>query len=236
MLMVLRILKKISILLFFVFLGVIGMFLLDYTCCPIYHFPEAQSFSGDQWYNPYQRLKHRWFKANFHAHSTGWFALTNGRNTVEEIYNHYSLLGYDIAAVSDYHHINKYKQPGKENYNVYEHGWNIGKTHQVVIGSERIDWLDYSIWQNIHHKRHIIEVLKENADFVILAHPVLNNGYTSEDIVRLRGYDAIEALNHFRYSLQLWDEALSVGSAVWIMGGMIHMISRFPVKPGYDGP
>lgn len=190
-----------------------------YVFCPIYHFPEPQPFSGDQWYNPYANLNQRWFQANFHVHSKMWLGLTNGRNSAEEIHQHYRSLGYDIVCISDYQYINAERNMGIERFPVYEHGVNIGKTHQVVLGARQVDWLDYFFLQNRNHKQHVINTLKKHADFVILAHPVLYNGYTREDMKWLTGYDAVEVLNHFRFSVDRWDEALSAGKAVWVFGG-----------------
>jgi hypothetical protein len=192
---------------------------IRYAFCPIYHFPEPRPFSGDHWYNPYEQLNQHWFQANFHVHSSNWLGLTSGRNSAGEIHEHYRALGYDIVCISDYQYRNAKRNLGIENFAVYEHGYNINKTHQIVLGARQVDWLDYMLWQNRNHKQHVINTLKKHADFVILAHPLLNNGYTPEDMKWLTGYDAVEVLNHFRFSIEHWDKALSAGKAVWVFGG-----------------
>jgi len=193
---------------------------INYALCPIYRFPEPKPFSGSSWYNPYQELNHKWYKANFHAHAWRWFGLTNGADRIEEIRNFYRTMGYDIAGISDYQYISTFKDtPSRMQIPGYEHGFNPKKTHQLALGARKVVWLDYPFGQNSHHKQHVINTLKDHSDLVVLAHPSLLNGYTHEDMSRIAGYDGFEALNHYRYSLGLWDTALSSGRAVWVFGG-----------------
>jgi len=66
--------------------------------------------------------------------------------------------------------------------------------------------------------QYILKKLKQDNPFVAIAHPRLMNAYKGRDMQNLTDYDAIEVLNHFRNSVHLWDAALSVGRAVWIVG------------------
>lgn len=190
-----------------------------YVFSPIYRFPPPQPFAGPQWFNPYQDSGPVWQRCNFHVHSRNWFGLTQGVNHPEDIRETYRRMGYNVLSISDYQHITPSGFSRLLDIPVYEHGYNTGKVHQIVLGARKVMWLDYPLGQTVHHKQQIINRLKESAEFVILAHPSLNGGYTPEDMARLSGYDAVEALNHFRYSLELWDAALSSGRAVWLFGG-----------------
>jgi len=230
--MLLKIFKSIILFFCFFLLAAAVKVFIDYIFCPVYKFSQAKPFSGDKWYNPYRNLKHHWYKVNFHAHSKNSLSLTNGRNSAQEIYNYYHGLGYHIACISDYQHINSFIPPDQRKYDVYEHGWNIGKVHQIVVGAKKVLWLDYPIWQNRHHKQHIIDRLQKNSQMVILAHPTLDNGYTTGDIVYLQGYHAFEGLNHYRNSIKLWDMALSSGKVAWISGGDDSHNIRYPNETG----
>ncbi len=191
--------------------------ILQYVLCPVYEFPPDKSFEGDTWYNPYDGLEVNWYKANFHVHSISWGGLTSGEDSVRHIFTHYRNMGYDIVSISDYHKISgldceEWILPA------YEHGFNPWKTHQIVLGARGIAWRDYVFGQNKHHKQHILNTLRDDCDFLILAHPAFSEGYDSTDVTVLTGYDAVEVLNHYRTSDMHWDAALSAGRAVWLTG------------------
>lgn len=192
---------------------------LQYAWCPVYDFPAPEPFSGTKWYNPYENVGQRYFQANFHVHSKSWFGMTNGNNSPEMVRKYYNHMGYDIVSISNYQSITESGEPRIFDIPVYEHGYNTGKVHQIALGAKRVVWLDYVLGQGIHHKQHVIYKLRENTDFVILAHPVLYNAYKPVDMHRLEGYHAVEVLNHFRFSFELWDAALSSGRRVWGFAG-----------------
>jgi hypothetical protein len=99
----------------------------------------------------------------------------------------------------------------------YEHGYGIRKTHQVCIGSKKVNWIDYPFYQNKNHKQHILNILKDNNDIVALAHPDLRDGYLMDDLKYLTNYDLIEAMNEARFSINQWDAALSHGHKAYIL-------------------
>lgn len=190
----------------------------QYLICPIYHFPDSAPFAGVHWYNPYQNLNLNWYKTNFHVHSKCWLGLTSGRDRPDEIFRHYRRLGYDLIAISNYQSINTLRDTTIGGISAYEHGYNIGKFHQIIIGAERVAWKDFIFLRNRNHKQHTIKDLKKEDVFVILAHPGWYNAITAKDVAELTDADAIEIFNANRQSLDLWDHALSAGKVLWTMG------------------
>ena len=102
--------------------------------------------------------------------------------------------------------------------NVYEHGYNISKTHHLVIMPQKIYYGDFPLFQFASSKQFIINKLNASAQIVALPHPKIRNGYTDDDLKKLSGYDLMEVLNHSVNSQQKWDVALSAGKPVWIIG------------------
>jgi hypothetical protein len=171
-------------------------------------------------YNPYIDMNpSQWKKANFQIQSRVWWGITNGRkNSSENIYAKYQMLGYNVIGISDYMKINKYGE-GKQGYvPVYEHGYNIRKTHQVCIGTKKVFWKDFPLLQNLNNKQYIIDRLRNDNALIFLAHPLFGHGYSTEDMKYLTNYDGIEVLNNQRVSIRHWDAALSAGHYVTIIG------------------
>lgn len=197
------------------------VFLLSlYLFAPIYEFSEPAPFSGSKLYNPYQKMDYGfWRKYNFQVQSKAWGGITSGStNTNELIDSVYTALGYDYVATSDYMKIN-YHGDEKANFiPTYEHGYNIFKTHQVCIDAKKVLWIDFVFFQTLSMKQWIIDLLKKNSRIVVLAHPLLRDGYTLEEMKYLTNYDFIEVLTNMRTSIHHWDTALSSGQMVWIMG------------------
>jgi hypothetical protein len=198
----------------------IMLLIIPYLFAPVYNFPEASVFQGDKLYNPYQGLnKNNWKKGNFQVQSRIWGGITNGsKNTNEMIDSTFRFLDYDVIGTSDYMQINPYKNEKSTYIPIYEHGWSIFKTHQVVLGAKKVNWLDYFYLQSPSHKQHIINKLKGQSDLLILAHPCLRDGYKTSDFKKLNGYDAIEILNFYCESVYHWDTALSTGHYVTAIG------------------
>lgn len=213
-----NVLKKIGKYTGYFFLILLFLILLPYLFCPIYRFPKPQPFTGNYWFNPYENLNGNWYKANFQVQSLCWFGITAGHDKTEDIYNHYKKLGYDVITISDYQYINTFKDMNIDYLPVYEHGYNLRKRHQVLIGAKKVLWRDYLLWQSIHNKQHILKLLKKQADFTAIVHPKFMKGYQPSDMAYLTDYNSIEVLNHYRRSEKHWDAALSAGRAVWILG------------------
>ena len=195
------------------------VFFVIYAIAPVYQFPEYKSFAGDKIYNPYRDTDSSvWKKGNFQVQSRVWGGITDGRtNSNEAIQTIYGLLGYDIIVTSDYMKINRFGEDEPGYIPTYEHGYGIRKTHQVCIGSEKVNWVDYPFYTNKHHKQHILNILRKNNQIVAIAHPSLRGGHTLEDMRILTNYDLIEVLNELKSSIEHWDAALSSGHRAFIL-------------------
>lgn len=211
--------KKIIKGILYFFLLLIILELLIYFTVPVYDFSPSQPFSGKLIYNPYQGMDStQWRKTNFHFHLKAWAGLTNGRkNTWESFWNTYKKLGYDMSSVSDYQKINTLNKDSVFYIPAYEHGFGIRKKHQVLLGSREVLWLDYSLFQNINHKQHILNLLRPHNEIIALAHPDWEGGYTAADLRLLSNYDLMEVLDNNWRSVPLWDAALSWGHPVFIL-------------------
>lgn len=201
------------------FVALLVVFLIKYAWAPVYNFPEPLPFSGSKIYNPYRGMDSTaWKKGNFQIQSKVWWGITDGRNNSNKaIYEVYKQLGYDIITISDYMRINRFGVESSNYIPVYEHGYGFWKTHQVCIGSSKVNWIDYPLFQSLNHKQHIINTLHKNNKLVALAHPDLRDGYLVEDLRYLTNYDLIEVLNQCRNSPMQWDAALSHGHAAFII-------------------
>ncbi len=217
--MFLKTIKFLLKVLFWLLLLLTVIFIIIYALSPVYKFPEYKAFSGDKIHNPYQGMDSTaWKKGNFQVQSRVWLGLTNGRhNTNDAIQTIYRQLGYDIIVTSDYMTINPFGEDRPTYIPTYEHGYSYRKVHQVCIGSQKVNWIDYPVYQNINHKQHIINILRKNNEIVTLAHPDLRDGYTLDDLRLLSNYDLIEVLNEARFSVNHWDAALSSGHPAYIL-------------------
>lgn len=195
------------------------LFFVIYAIAPVYKFSEPNAFSGEKIYNPYQGMDSTdWKKGNFQIQSRVWLGITNGRdNSNEAIQVVYKQLGYDIIITSDYMTINTFGEGNDWYIPTYEHGYSWRKVHQVCIGSDKVNWLDYPLYQSISHKQHILNTLRKNNEIVCLAHPDLRDGYTLNDLRVLTNYDLMEVLNESRFSIAHWDAALSNGHKAFIL-------------------
>ena len=218
--MLLRLLKYLGKIILLVVTLLFLVVVIEYLLCPVYKFNEPHPFAGYRIYNPYQNvdLKKK-YKANFQVQSYAWLGLTAGRkNSNEAIYQVYKSQWYDIIATSDYQKINQ-NRAGEPGYvAVYEHGYGIRKSHQILIGARNVLWTDYPIFQTIHHKQHILNLLRNGSNLTYIAHPRFRHGYDPEDMKYLSNYDGIEVLNNYRTSPAHWDSALSAGNYVTILG------------------
>lgn len=201
----------ITLILFFLFI-----ISIQYYHTEIYQKQPSLPFSGNYFYNPYQSNMANPIKANFHAHSTAHFKITNGAQSPGEIFKAYTDSGYQVASLSNYQLITH--NPLKEHYiPVYEHGYNISKYHQLIINAKRVSFFDFVLFQNHHQKQQILKRLKTNDNLVALAHPALNNSVTSNDLKYLRGYDLMEVYTSYSPISRLWDAALSAGYPIWLL-------------------
>ncbi|MDP3462972.1 MAG: hypothetical protein Q8S18_09310 [Bacteroidales bacterium] len=203
----------------FVLLSLMLIFAYFYLTAPVYRFNEPKPFSGNYLINPYEQADSGyWRKYNFQVQSKAWYGLTDGRrNSNMLIDSMYHLLSYDYVATSDYQKINQHRSDESIFIPTYEHGYNFRKTHQVCIGANSVLWRDYFFSQNLGHKQHVIDELRDDCSIIALAHPLLLGGYTVNDMKYLSNYDLIEVLNNLRVSTAHWDTALSNGHRVYIL-------------------
>jgi hypothetical protein len=184
-----------------------------YLWAPIYEFPPAERFFGSQLWNPYSGIPGGWQRANLHAHGRAWAGLTNGRQSGEEVAREYRDLGYDVPGVSDYQRVAAHH--GVSTLPLYEHGFNLGKSHQIAIGARAVEWFDFPLLQGLSHQQYVINRVKRSSDLVALAHPGTRNAYGGDVLEHLTGYDLIEVINGPFVTESVWDTALSSGRAVW---------------------
>lgn len=207
-----KIMASLVLLVFFV----VSLFYVNTT---IYDFPENSVFSGDTLFNPYENLPDTGYRANFHAHSIAWKEVTNGHNTEKDIFDAYTERGYDIAGISNYHNISDYAADYTNLYvPVYEHGYNVFKSHYLSISPESVSYFDYPLFQLSSHQQKIIENLRDHKAIIAMAHPKFGGGRSFANMETLVNYDLTEVLNHYRVSDEHWDKALSAGRLTWIMG------------------
>lgn len=210
------VLKIFSIILVFAITVIIAFL---YGSTPVYIYEERKPFSGDSIYNPYQNCDEKqWIKANFHAHSSAWMGLTNGAGqTSKDVYDIYKKLHYDFIGISNYQKIDDYNKHEPQYLPIYEHGYGIAKCHQLCIGAEKVNNLEYPFWQSTNDKQHVINTLKESSELVCLNHPRFRNGYNANQLKKITNYDCFEVLNGYVFSLKLWDTVLSSGYPAFLI-------------------
>ncbi len=194
-----------------------------YALCPVYDSPDITPHSGTMLFNPYSSVndslvRGRWLKANFHAHSVAWSGLSHGNSSLLALSTSYKRLGYDVAAVSNYHRMDTLPDFATNYISSYEHGYNVRKAHQICVGAHNVVWADYVFGHWMPQKQHNLKRLKEVTPVVILAHPIWQSAYSLESMRFLTDYDGMEVFNHFRESLELFDSAWSAGRTPWAMG------------------
>ncbi len=201
----------------FVLFAVLTFCFLIYLPCNMYDFKTPEKFSGNFLYNPYKNPSANWQKTNFHAHAVAWNGITNGKQQAQKILDLYKQKNYAYACISNYESIAKEDaQPGA--IEVYEHGYNIYKTHQLVIMPQQVCYNDFPLWQFTSSKQFVINKLSNKAKAVVVAHPLLKHGYSDKDLKKISGYNLMEVLNHSGNASCKWDIALSAGKPVWIIG------------------
>jgi hypothetical protein len=196
--------------------GLLGLLvLLPYARTAVYDFPPPSPFAGASFFNPYHGGTGTWQRANLHAHGRPWAGMTTGRQTAREVVDAYHRAGYAVAGISDYQHIAAHD--GLNTIPLYEHGYNLGKRHQLGVGARRVVWFDFPLGQSISQQQHIIDLVGRESELVALAHPEGRDAYTVEDMQRLTGYHLLEVVNGPFVGERSWDAALSAGRAVWAL-------------------
>lgn len=196
------------------------LFLDQYVICPTFRFEAPQPFRGDRFQNPYAEYRSQdWTFANLHAHTASWFGVTNGTGGPEDLHAAYDSMGYGIHAVSDYMSINRHGEGSPSWVPAYEHGLNIPKAHQLVVGAQQVNWKDYPFPMTLSNRQDLLDRLSSDSTVaVIINHPAMRIGYNAADLKFLYNYDALEVLNAYEIAFRYWDTALSNGHRVSIVG------------------
>jgi hypothetical protein len=192
----------------------------QYFFCPHFSFKSPQPFSGKLLYDPYRSIRcNNWVKCNFHAHTKVWQGFTRGKGTAADIYRVYDSMQYAVHCVSNYENIDTSFSNTPGFIPAYEHGYGINKTHQLVLGSKKVCWIDYLFPQTLSNKQNILNLLSSDPNNVVtINHPASYNGYYASDLKYLTNYNCIEVLNRFAISLAHWDSALSSGKPAFVVG------------------
>lgn len=191
----------------------------QYIFCPVYEFKEPHSFSGDSVYNPYANFNSiNYYRANFHSHSNFGLGVTNGKGVSKDIWTTYDKLGYAFHSISQYQYIDRYNDSNSSFISAYEHGYNIKKSHQLILGATSVEWKDYIFPQTLNNKQEVLSRLaKDTGNVIILNHPDLRSGYEKQDLKYLHYYDCMEVLNPSANSISHWDTALSAGKKIFLV-------------------
>ena len=198
---------------------VIWVVIKQYLFCPTFTFTEPKPFSGSSLYNPYDSMDAcQWKKCNFHAHTNAWHGMTHGTGSARDVCRVYDSMHYAVHCVSDYQSINQIDESTPGYIPAYEHGYNAGKTHQLVLGSNEVKWLDYFLPQTINNKQDVLNALRRVDNVVFVNHPSSFHGYNASDFKYLSNYDCMEVLSPYAISTACWDTALSNGKAVFVAG------------------
>ena len=207
--------------LLFIVPGILAWLLIDqYIICPDYRFESPGPFKGDVFYNPYEDYQPGdWTLANMHAHTSSWFGLTNGKGDATDVHEAYDSMGYGFHLISEYQKISDHGKGAPNYITAYEHGLNLPKAHQLVVGSARSVWKDYFFPQTLANRQHMLDLLSADSDnVVVINHPAMRIGYHPTDMKFLYNYDCMEVINSYENSFKYWDTALSNGHMVFIVG------------------
>jgi Protein of unknown function (DUF3108) len=207
-------------------LFVLAIALVPYTVVPVYSFRLPAPFAGSVLFNPYQGSGPIWQRANFHAHSRAWGGTTSGGQSPDSVRAAYLRRGYSVIGLSNYHSI---ARAGNDSafLPMYEHGFSIKKTHQLVIGATHVTALDFPVWQTASAKQFLLNQLHDSASLTAIVHPYMRTGYDSTEIARLGAYDLLEVRSHWDDASLWWDAALSAGNPVWGIGNDdVHDITK----------
>lgn len=180
----------------------------------VYNFRDPQPFSGPDIFNPYRNIDtvHCWKRANFHTHSRVEGLLNECEYTAEQTYNKYREFGYDIVTFSNHNQIIPHPAGDSLHMNLYEHGYNLFKFHKLVFGSESVNYFDNLLPLFTFQRQTQIDMLSDEADIVVLNHPLRTNATFDTHLQRLSGYNIIELDSGRSTENEYWDTALSAGN------------------------
>ncbi|MFC2170370.1 hypothetical protein ACFLQJ_00160 [Calditrichota bacterium] len=169
--------------------------------------------TSDRIYFPYKSGKPNWVPVCMHLHTNHW----EGHFSADEVVEYYAHLGAKAAIITDHNRITTTTRP-ESFLPAYESGWGAHNHHVLVLGAKRTlpdpDPAGTSPEKRSMHLKN----LRNNGEFLILAHPMNKYGWSKEDVETF-DYDAVEIFNKSIVSVNRWDEALSSGKLVWGTAG-----------------
>ena len=179
----------------------------------VHDFREPQPFSGPDIFNPYRNLDttNCWKRANFHTHSRVEGPLNECEYTAQQTFDKYQEFDYDIVTFSNHNQIIPHPAGDSLHMNLYEHGYNLLKFHKLVFGSESVNYFDHLIPLFAFQRQTQIDMLADEADIVVLNHPLRTNATFDNHMQKLSGYNIIELDSGRSTDNRYWDTALSAG-------------------------
>ncbi|MDX2014310.1 MAG: hypothetical protein SFW67_29185 [Myxococcaceae bacterium] len=199
-------------------MAMVGLVLTaPFAAVPSYDFPGPRPFAGDRWLNPYEGWRGGFLKVNLHAHSAAWLGVTAGDASPEAMAQRYAEFGFDALALSNYHQLTQLEAPPLPMLRAYEHGFNLTKSHRLVLGGSDVVALDFPL-STRSMRQWVLELLGVRAALVGLNHPSLRGGHDCADVERLTGFQLLEVHNPYATSALEWDCALAAGRLAWVVG------------------
>jgi len=199
---------------------ILSLFILQFVVNTKYSFSEPHPFNGEFIYNPYRNIDYnKWRRAGFHSHTHKFVARQKKSFRIARILDSlYKCYDYNIIGISDYQSINRFENGNKWFVPVYEHGYQYYKNHQLVLNSNKVNWLDFPFPQTLSNKQEVLNQLrKDGGSLVTIVHPIYRKAYSNDDLKYLGNYNCLEIANHDGVFTSSYDTILSHGHPVFIM-------------------
>ena len=179
----------------------------------VYRFPAPQPFSGNDIFNPYSTFDatQGWKRGAFHTHTRVEGPLNECDYSPAETIDFYDLYGYDIVTFSNHNELTTHPTDSSLQVNLYEHGYNLFKYHKLVFGCSSVNRFDHLLPIFASQRQWQIDLLTDDADIIVLNHPLRTHLTTKGTMECLRGYTIIELDSGKSTENSYWDWALSAG-------------------------
>ena len=179
----------------------------------VYHFDTPKPFSGKDIFNPYSTFDatQGWKRAAFHTHTRVEGPLNECEYTPAQTLDFYDLYGYDIVTFSNHNELTVHPTDSTLQVNLYEHGYNLFKYHKLIFGCSSVNRFDHLLPIFASQRQWQIDMLSDDADIIVINHPLRTHFTTKSIMQRLRGYHIIELDSGKSTENSYWDSALSAG-------------------------